>query len=127
MKKKNCGIGTSAMKESTVLAIVALYYYGIADAMKLASSEKLSLSLGWRRAMYEEAHQVACWMLQRHCDRSLEELQNCAVVKKLQWSTVGIRLGVERARRKLAEGDFSLQLGIKHVEQRLRATFGVKK
>ncbi|MBQ6329125.1 MAG: hypothetical protein IJI35_08945 [Kiritimatiellae bacterium] len=127
MKKKTCGIGKSALKESTVLAIVAQYYYGIGDAMKLAASSKLSLGLGWRRPMHEEAHQVACFMLQRHCDRSLEELQECPVVKKLQWTTVGIRLGVERARRKLAEGDFSLQLGIKNVEQMLLATFGVRK
>lgn len=124
MKKKTCGIGTSALKESTLLAIVAQYYYGIADIRKLASSSKLSLSLGWRRAMHEEAHQVACWMLQRHCDRSLEELQNCAALKKkLQWSEIGIRLGVERARRKLAEGDFSLRLGIENVEKMLLATF----
>ena len=127
MKKKSCSIGKSALKESTVLAIVAQYYYGIGDAMKLAASSKLSLGLGWRRPMHEEAHQVACFMLQRHCDRSLEELQECPVVKKLQWSAVGIRLGVERARRKLAEGDFSLQLGIKNVEQMLLATFGVRK
>ena len=127
MKKKTCGIAKSALKESTVLAIVALYYYGIADPMKLASSSKLSLSLCWRRAMHEEAHQVACWMLQRHCDRSLEELQECPVVKELQWSAIGIRLGVERARRKLAEGDFSLRLGIENVEQMLLATFGARK
>ena len=127
MKKKTCNIGTSSLKESTLLAIVAQYYYGRRDIMALASSTKLSLSLGWRRAMHEEAHQVACWMLQRHCDRSLEELQNCPTVKKLQWTTVGIRLGVERARRKLAEGDFSLQLGIKNVEQMLLATFGDRK
>ena len=134
MKKKTCGIGKSALKESTVLAIVALYYYGRADPIKLKlldSSSKLRLSLCWRRAMHEEAHQVACFMLQRHCDRSLEELQECPVVKKLQWSAIGLRLGVERARRRLAEGDFSLQLGIKNVEkmilQMLLATFGVRK
>ena len=77
--------------------------------------------------MHEEAHQVACFMLQRHCDRSLEELQECPVVKKLQWSAIGLRLGLERAGRRLAEGDFSIQLGIKNVEQMLLATFGVKK
>ena len=123
MKKKTCGIGTSALKESTLLAIVAQYYYGRRDIMALASSTKLSLSLGWRRAMHEEAHQVACFMLQRHCDRSLEELQKCPALKKLEWSEIGIRLGVERARRKLAEGDFSIQLGIKNVERMLLATF----
>ena len=123
MKKKTCNIGTSSLKESTLLAIVAQYYYGRRDIMALASSTKLSLSLGWRRAMHEEAHQVACWLLQRHCDRTLDELQNCAALKKLEWSEIGIRLGVERARRKLAEGDFSIQLGIKNVERMLLATF----
>lgn len=123
MKKKTCNIGTSSLKESTLLAIVAQYYYGRRDIMALASSTKLSLSLGWRRAMHEEAHQVACWLLQRHCDRTLDELQNCAALKKLEWSEIGIRLCVERARRKLAEGDFSIQLGIKNVERMLLTTF----
>ena len=126
MKKKTCGIATSALKESTLLAIVAQYYYGRRDIMALASSTKLSLSLGWRRAMHEEAHQVACWLLQRHCDRTLDELQNCAALKKLEWSEIGIRLGVERARRKLAEGDFSIQLGIKNIERMLLTTFNAE-
>ena len=126
MKKKTCNIGTSSLKESTLLAIVAQYYYGRRDIMALASSTKLSLSLGWRRAMHEEAHQVACWLLQRRCDRTLDELQNCAALKKLEWSEIGIRLGVERARRKLAEGDFSIQLGIKNIERMLLTTFNAE-
>ena len=109
------------MKESMLLATVCKYY-GICDVMKLASSARLSVSSRWRRSVLEEARQVACWMLRRHCDRSLEELQNCVALKKLQWSAADIEVAVAHARRKLAEGDYSIRLGIENVEQLLLAT-----
>ena len=103
--------------------MVSKYYFGTSDVKKLASSARLGLSSYWRRSIQEEARQVACWMLQRHCDLSLEELQQCDVLKELQWRATDIEVGVARARQKIDEGDFSFRLGVESVEQMLLATF----
>ena len=106
-----------------LLAMVCKYY-GIGDAMELASSAKLGLSSAWRHSIYEEARSAACWILQRHCDLSLEELVQCDAVNGLEWSTIDLEVGVARVSRKLAEGDFALILGIESLERLLILELG---
>jgi len=101
-----------------LLAIVC-DYYGIGDVKHLAGSARPDL---WRYPVREEARRVACWMLQRHCDLSVEELQ--AALKQLQWSDVSIRVSAEQAKRKLASGDFAFRLGVQGIEQLLMLELG---
>ena len=106
------------MAPKAMLALVCRYY-GIGDIRQLAGPARLGL---WRYPVLEEARRVACWMLQRHCDLSVEELQ--AALKQLQWSGVSIRVGAEQAKRKLSEGDFAFRLGVQGVEQLLLLELG---
>ena len=124
-KTKNKGSTRVAMvlTPRRLLAIVCKYY-GIGNAMELASSAKLGLSSCWRHSIYEEARSVACWVLKRQCDLSLEELVQCDAVKGLEWSTIDLEVGVARVSRKLAEGDFAFRLGIENIEQLLLLELG---
>ena len=99
------------MRPQIVLDILRRYY-GI---RQLTGSAKPDL---WRYAVLEEARQVACLMLQRHCDLSEEELQ-AALKKQLLWSGVSIRLAAEQAKRKLASRDFAFSLAVQGIEQLL--------
>ena len=114
--KESKKIATAIPKN--LLAIVC-QYYGVGDIKQLAGSARPDL---WRYPVLEEARRVACWMLQRHCDLSVEELQ--AALKQLQWSGVSIRVGAEQAKRKLSEGDFAFRLGVQGVEQLLILELG---
>ena len=58
------------MNPEKLLSIVARYY-GLRSIKQLAGSSWPV----WRYDVYEEARQMACLMLQRHCDLSLDELQ----------------------------------------------------
>ncbi|MBQ3289805.1 MAG: hypothetical protein IJH50_10380 [Kiritimatiellae bacterium] len=96
-------------------------YYGIRNVKQLNAPVRLGSC--WRHFILEEARQVACWLLKRHCDLSLEELQQCAVCKELQWHAMHIEVAVAQACRRLADGDFAFRLGVEHVEQMLLARF----
>ena len=96
-------------------------YYGIRNVKQLNAPVRLGSC--WRHFILEEARQVACWLLKRHCDLSLEELQQCAVCKELQWKAMHIEVAVAHACRRLADGDFAFRLGVEHVEQMLLARF----
>lgn len=65
---------------------------------------------------------MACWMLQRHCDLSVEELQ--VALKQLQWSCLAIRMAAAQAKRKLESRDFAFRLGVQGVEQLLMLELG---
>ena len=105
---------------SNLLALVC-QYYGLKRVKELVGSARSA----WRHDILEEARQVACWMMQRHCDLSLEELQ--VALKQLQWSGVVIRVAVAQAQRKLAEGDFAFRLAVENIEQMVLATLIGKK
>ena len=104
------------MTPKKLLAIVCRYY-GFRSMKQLAGSAWPA----WRYDILEEARQVACWMMQRHCDLSLEELQ--VALKQLQWNGVVIRVAVAQANRKLAQGDFAFRLAIENIEQMILAAF----
>ena len=110
------------MKPKQLLAIVCKYY-GLKSVKKLATPARPDL---WRHpAILEEAQRIACWLLKRHCDLSLEELQ--VALKQLQWNGVAIRVAVAQAQRKLAEGNFAFCLAVENIEQMVLATFIGKK
>ena len=105
-----------------LLALVCKYY-GLKRIKQLAESARPDL---WRYpTVLEEAQQIACWILQRHCDLSVEELQ--AALKQLKWNGVFIRVAAKQAKRKLAEGDFTFRLAVENIEQMILATFIGKK
>ena len=106
------------MTPKKLLAIVCRYY-GLRSIKQLAGSAWPV----WRYDVYEEARQMACLMLQRHCDLSLEELQ-VALKKQLQWSGLAIRMAAAQARRKIGSGDFAFRLGVQGVEQLLMLELG---
>lgn len=98
-----------------LLALVCGYY----GLKSLATPARPDL---WRYpAVLEEAQRIACWLLRRHCDLSLDDLQ--VAVKQLKWNGVFIRSAVEQAKRKLAEGDFAFRLAVENIEQMVLATF----
>lgn len=96
-------------------------YYGLKSVKELAGSARSA----WRYDILEEARQVTCWMMQRHCDLSLEELQ--VALKQLQWNGVAIRVAVAQAQRKLAQGNFAFRLAFENIEQMVLATLIGKK
>ena len=105
------------------LLTIVCTYYGLKSVKKLATPARPDL---WRHpAVFEEARQVACWILRRQCDLSLEELQ--VALKQLKWNGAFLRLAAEQAQRKLAEGDFALRLAVENIEQLLLATLIGKK
>ena len=108
------------MTPKKLLAIVCRYY-GLRSIKQLAGSAWPV----WRYDVYEEARQMACLMLQRHCDLSLEELQ--VALKQLQWNGVAIRVAVAQAQRKLTQGDCAFRLAVENIEQMVLATFIGKK
>ena len=101
------------------LLVLVCKYYSVGDIRQLAGPSRPDL---WRYTVLEEARQVACWMLQRHCDLSVEELQ--AALKQLQWNCVSIRVVAEQAKRKFASGDFEIRLGVQGIEQLLMMELG---
>ena len=109
------------MRPKQLLAIVCKYY-GLGNVKQLAETARPDL---WRYAVLEEARQVSCWMLQRHCDLSLEELQ--VALKQLQWNSLAIRVAVAQANRKLAQGDFAFRFAVENIEQMVLATLIGKK
>ncbi len=110
------------MKPKQLLAIVCKYY-GLKSVKQLAATARPDL---WRHpAILEEGQRIACWLLKRHCDLSLEELQ--VALKQLKWNGVFIRLAADQAKRKLAEGDFALRLAVENIEQMVLAAFIGKK
>ncbi len=105
-----------------LLALVC-QYYGLKSVKKLATPAKPDL---WRcPAILEEAQRIACWILQRHCDLSLEELQ--VALKQLKWNGVFIRLAAEQAKRELAEENFAFRLAAENIEQMVLVTLIGKK
>lgn len=108
------------MKPKQLLAIVCKYY-GLKSVKELAGSARSA----WRYDTLEEARQVACWMMQRHCDLPLEELQ--VALKQLQWNGVAIRVAVAQTQRKLAQGDFAFRFAVENIEQMVLATLIGKK
>ena len=110
------------MTPRQLLAIVAKYY-GLKKIKQLAGPARPDL---WRYpAVLEETRQIACWILQRHCDLSVEELQ--AALRQLEWKSVFIRVAAKQAKRKLAEGDFTFQLAVENIEQLMLGEFFGKK
>ena len=105
------------MRPKQLLAIVCKYY-GLGNVKQLAETARPDL---WRYAVLEEARQVSCWMLQRHCDLSEEQL--LIVLKRLKWSNVFIRAEAFKATRKLDEGCFPLRLAVQNIEQIMLSTF----
>ena len=103
------------------LITIVCTYYGLKSVKEPAESARSA----WRYGVIEEARQVGCWMLQRHCDLSLEELQ--VALKQLQWNSLAIRVAVAQANRKLAQGDFAFRLAIENIEQMILATLICKK
>ena len=103
------------------LLTIVCTYYGLKNIKQLAGSARSA----WRYDILEEARQVACWMMQRHCDLSLEKLQ--VAVKQLQWNSLAIRVAVAQAQRKLAQGDFAFRLAAENIEQMILATLICKK
>ena len=110
------------MKPKQLLAIVCKYY-GLKGVKKLAATARPDL---WRHpAILEEAQRIACWLLKRHCNLSLDDLQ--VAVEQLKWNGVFIRSAAEQAKRKLAEGDFAFRLAVENIEQMILATVIGKK
>ena len=105
------------------LLTIVCTYYGLKGVKQLAATARPDL---WRHpAILEEGQRIACWLLKRHCDLSLEELQ--VALKQLKWNGVFIRLAADQAKRKLAEGDFALRLAVENIEQMVLAAFIGKK
>ena len=104
------------MTPKNIFAIVCRYY-GLRSMKQLAGSAWPV----WRYDVYEEARQMACWMLQRHCDLSVEELQ--VALKQLQWSGLAIRMAAAQAKRKLESRDFAFRLAVENIEQMILAAF----
>ena len=101
------------------LLTIVCTYYGLKSVTKLATPARTDL---WRHpAVLEEARQVACWILRRQCDLSLEELQ--VALKQLKWNGAFLRLAAEQANRKLTQGDFAFRLAVENIEQMVLATF----
>lgn len=107
------------MTPKKILAIVCCYY-GLRSIKQLAGSAWPV----WRYDVYEEAREMVCWMLQRHCDLSVEDLQVTVKELQLQWSGLAIRMAAAQARRKIGSGDFAFRLGVQGVEQLLMLELG---
>ncbi len=101
------------------LLTIVCTYYGLKSVKQLAATARPDL---WRYpAILEEAQRIVCWLLKRHCDLALEELQ--VALKQLKWNGAFIRLAAEQAKRKLAQGDFVFRLAVENIEQMVLATF----
>ena len=68
-----------AMAKSIVRTVCI--YYGLDIIRELAAPVRPDR---WRYDVVQEARAIACWLLQRHCGLSPEELQ--ATLEQLQWS-----------------------------------------
>ena len=100
------------------LLTIVCKYYGMKNVKSLATPARPPDF--WRYpAILEEAQEISCWILQRHSGLALEELQ--VSLKRLKWDGVFIRAAAERAKRKLAEGDFVFRLAVENIEQMLLA------
>ena len=100
------------MTPKQLLAIVAKYY-GM-SIKQLGDSERLS---SWRYQVHEETRQLACLVLQRHCESEPEDLQVALKKLGLDWRCVHISMFADKARRKLTEGDFCFRLAFTNVAQ----------
>ena len=109
-KKKSKKLATAIPKN--LLAIVC-EYYGIGDIKQLAASAQLS---SWRYFIHEEVQQIACLVLQRHCEGEPEDLQVALKELGLDWGSVFILLNAKRARRQLAE-DYVFRLSWENIEE----------
>ena len=105
------------MTPKKLLAIVCRYY-GLRSIKQLAASERLS---SWRYFTHEEAQQIACLVLQRHCEGEPEDLQVTLKKLGLDWSSVFIWLNAKKARRQLAE-DYVFRLSWENIEEMIFAT-----
>ena len=101
------------MTPKQLLAIVAKYY-GLKSIKQLGGSERLS---SWRYQVHEETRQIACLVLQRHCESEPEDLQVALKKLGLDWRCGHISMCADKARRKLTEGDFCFRLAFTNVEQ----------
>ena len=109
-KKKDINrIAKATAKE--LLALVC-QYYGIREIKQLAASAQLS---SWRYFIYAEARQIACLVLQRHCESEPEDLQVALKELGLDWSSISIRMNAKMARRKLAE-DHMFRISMETIE-----------
>lgn len=98
------------------ILVTVCKWYGIRDLKQLATAEQLS---SWRYQVHEEARQIACLILQRHCESEPEALQTTLKELGLDWPSGRIRVYAEKARQKLADGDYCFQLSLLHIEQTL--------
>lgn len=93
------------------LLTIVCAYFGLKRVSELAKPARPDL---WRYPeVLEEARQIACWLLQRHCDLSLAELQ--VALKRLKWNSVFIRSAAEQAKRRLVQGDFAFCLAVENI------------
>ena len=118
--KSNKKIATASPKK--LIALVC-QYYGL-TIKQLAATAPLSL---WRNKVHEEAKQIVCLVLQRHCESEPEALQTTLKELGLDWPSGRIRVYAEKARQKLADGDYCFQLSLLHIEQTLIGTLIGKK
>ena len=99
------------------LLVLVCRYYSLGNVKQLAETARPDL---WRHpAILKEAQRIACWLLKRHCDLSLEGLVQCDAVRELEWSATDLEVGIVRARRKIAEADFAFRFGMESIEQML--------
>ena len=115
-KKKD--INRIAKATAKRLLALVCQYYGIRDIKQLAASAQLS---SWRYFIYEEVRQIACLVLQRHCEGEPEDLQVALKELGLDWGSVFILLNAKRARRRLAE-DYVFRLSWENIEEIIVST-----
>ena len=109
------------MKAQQLLDIICKYY-GINDIRELGAA-RLSTS-SWRYPIIEEARQIACFMVQKHCPDSLEEVQKA--LKELQLSGMYIRTTADRARRLVTE-NVGFRVSTQAVEQMIVSAINKKR
>ena len=115
-KKKD--INRIAKATAKKLLALVCQYYGIREIKQLAASAQLS---SWRYFIYEEVQQIACLVLQRHCEGEPEDLQVALKELGLDWSSVFIRLNAKRAQRQLAE-DYVFRFSWENIEEIIVST-----
>ena len=118
--KSNKKIATAIPKK--LISLVG-QCYGL-TIKQLAAAAPLS---SWRYQVHEEARQIACIILQRHCESEPEALQATLKELGLDWHGGRIRVYADKARRKLAEDDFCFRLSLQNIEQTVLATLIGKK
>lgn len=105
------------MKLEQLLALVCKFYGLKVKDIKgqgLATSVPLS---SWRHPIAEEARKIACFLIQKHCALSEDEVA-AALKRQLQWTGVYIRMSAADARRKLSE-DVAFRMSAENVERML--------